>query len=351
MPSEVAAVSDLIASTQTRIAQYLHARDWSHVPALAGRPLQVRLLARGEYNLNYLVRAGKEKVVFRVNMGTQIDRDDQIQYEFAALKLLEGSGVTPIPYFVDDSRTFFDRGIGIMAYLPGRALDYTSDRDAAAAVLARVHQVPVAGDHHLIREEAPLDLIYQECKRLLDTYFQSDLADPDIARFLREVLDWAGEARSRERYYREDPWPCIVNTEVNSGNFIVNPDRRSIHLVDWEMPRWGDPSQDLSHFCSPLTTLWKTDYRMTSGAKGQFLKSYADHIRDPHLRDTLSERVRLRDPFVYLRGISWSAMGWVAYQTEFAGMKNADTWETLQRYMDLTFIRSLFEPFMNGAAT
>ena len=102
-------------------------------------------------------------------------------------------------------------------------------------MLARVHQVPVVGDHHLIREEAPLDLIYRECQRLLDTYFRSDLADPDIARFLRELLDWAGEARIRDRYYREDPWPCIVNTEVNSGNFIVNPDRRSIHLVDWEM--------------------------------------------------------------------------------------------------------------------
>ena len=58
-------------------------------------------------------------MVFRVNMGTQIDRDDQIQYEFATLKLLENSGVTPVPYFVDDTRTFFERGIGIMAYLPG----------------------------------------------------------------------------------------------------------------------------------------------------------------------------------------------------------------------------------------
>jgi hypothetical protein len=49
---------------------------------------------------------------------------------------------------------------------------------------------------------------------------------------------------------------------------------------------------------------------------------------------------------VYLRGISWSAMGWVAYQTEFSGMKNPDTWETLQRYLNLAFIRSLFDFFL-----
>jgi len=345
-------MNDLMTSMQARVEAYLASRDWSEVPMMTHGPFQVTPLARGEYNLNYRVTAGGQHMVFRVNMGTQIDRDDQIQYEFATLKLLENSGVTPVPYFVDDTRTFFERGIGIMAYLPGRALDYTTDLDAAAALLAKIHQVPVpSDDHHLIREEAPLDLIYRECAQLLQTYFRSELADPAIRMFLGEVLAWAAEARATERFYQQDPWPCIVNTEVNSGNFIVNPPRKTMHLVDWEMPRWGDPSQDLSHFCSPLTTLWKTAYRMTPGDKARFLATYARHIDDAHLRDTLPERVRLRDPFVYLRGISWSAMGWVAYQTEFAGMKNADTWATIHRYMDIDFIRSLFEPFMRQGAS
>lgn len=340
-------MSDTMTSIQAKVEAYLGAHDFAHVPALAARGFQVAPLARGEYNLNYLITSGAHQSVFRVNMGTQIDRDDQIQYEFATLRLLENSGVTPVPYHVDDTRRFFDRGIGIMAFLPGRPLDYRADLEAAARLLATVHQVPVAEERlHLIRENAPLDLIYRECAQLLETYFESDLADPGIRAFLKEVRAWAAEARRRERFFQTDPWPCIVNTEVNSGNFIVNPERKSIHLVDWEMPRWGDPSQDLCHFCSPLTTLWKTDFRMLAETKAAFLKTYAAHIHDPHLRDTLGERVRLRDPFVYLRGISWSAMGWVAYQTEFAGMKNADTWQTLQRYMDLAFIRSLFEPFM-----
>jgi hypothetical protein len=115
---------------------------------------------------------------------------------------------------------------------------------------------------------------------LLQTYFRSELADPAIRMFLGEVLAWAAEARATEQFYQQDPWPCIVNTEVNSGNFIVNPSRKTMHLVDWEMPRWGDPSQDLSHFCSPLTTLWKTAYRMTPGDKARFLATYARHIDD-----------------------------------------------------------------------
>ncbi|MDJ0667069.1 MAG: aminoglycoside phosphotransferase family protein [Desulfobacterales bacterium] len=340
-------MTDAMLAMQPRIEGYLARRDWSAVPAMADRTFVVTPLAGGEYNFNFLLTAGEDQRVFRVNLGTQIARDDQIRYEFKALQLLAGSGVTPQPYFVDDTRQHLEHGISIMEYLPGRALMYETDLQQAAGLLARVHQVPVAPErNHLIREEAPLDLIYRECAGLLQTYFDSDLADPDIQSFLREVIDWARTARSRERYYQEDPWPCIVNTEVNAGNFIVDPVRGRIHLIDWEMPRWGDPSQDLCHFCSPLTTLWKTDYRMAAADKKRFVAAYKRDIADRHLCDTLGERMRLRDPFVYLRGISWSAMGWVAYQTEFAGRKNPDTWQTLQRYMRLDFIRPLFTPFM-----
>jgi hypothetical protein len=114
------------------------------------------------------------------------------------------------------------------------------------------------------------------------------------------------------------------------------------------MPRWGDPSQDLCHFCSPLTTLWKTNWRMAKEEKRRFLNAYSRHLRDRHLQDTLMDRVRLGDPFVYLRGISWSAMGWVAYQTMFSGMKNPETWAKLQQYMNLELIRSLFDPFIQN---
>jgi aminoglycoside phosphotransferase (APT) family kinase protein len=308
-------------------------------------------LAQGEYNLNYLIRAGDLRLVFRVNIGTQIDRDDQIVYEYKALRLLENTGGTPKPFFVDDSRRFFDRGILIMEFLPGEPLDYRRDTAAAAALFARIHQTAVAeADNHLIRETAPLSLIYAECAGLLQRFFESDRAQPAIRDYLRDLLHWADAARARERYYQSDPWPCIVNTEVNSGNFIVNRAGGTIHLVDWEMPRWGDPSQDLAHFCSPLTTLWKTDVRLSPSDRQRFLDDYRRSLRDRHLQDTLAERIRLREPFVCLRGIAWSAMGWAAYQSDYAGVKNPDTWAKLQRYMDLGFIREVFDPFLKAAA-
>jgi aminoglycoside phosphotransferase (APT) family kinase protein len=330
-----------------KVAAYLNDRDWDGVPVMKGRKFEVSPLARGEYNLNYLISSGSLRLVFRVNIGTQINRKDQILYEFRALELLAQSGVTPRPYYVDDTRQAFERGILIMEYLPGESMDYHRDLWDAAGVFATIHQIDVPEEkNHLIREEAPLTLIYEECAGLLRQYFESDLAQTEIRDYLMDLIDWAEAARSQETYYQQDPWHCIVNTEVNSGNFIVNRQQETIHLVDWEMPRWGDPSQDLCHFCSPLTTLWKTNWRMAKEEKSRFLKAYSRYLRDRHLRDTLMDRVRLRDPFVYLRGISWSAMGWVAYQTRFSGMKNPDTWAKLQQYMNLKFIRSLFDPFL-----
>jgi aminoglycoside phosphotransferase (APT) family kinase protein len=297
--------------------------------------------------VNYQVRQGDRAWVFRVNVGTQIDRDDQILYEYRALKLLETTGVTPRPFYVDDSRERLGYGVLLMEHLPGEPLDYRRDLQAAARLFARVHTQPVAPEeNHLIREERPLSMTYEECSRLLPAYLESDLANPALRDYLRQVLDWVAEARLSERYFLSDPWPRITNTEVNSGNFIVNREKGTLHLVDWEKPLWGDPSQDLSHFCVPTTTLWKTDYRMTAADRQSFLDAYRASIPDPHLRDTIADRVRLRDPFNCLRGISWSAMAWVTYQTGDHALQNRDTFRKVSMYLALDFVRSLFDAYL-----
>ncbi|SDP46097.1 phosphotransferase family protein [Desulforhopalus singaporensis] len=341
--------SDPFQRYQTEVARYLKTQDMSHVEGLGGREAEVIPLARGEYNLNYLVTTATTKLVFRINMGTQIGRDDQIVYEFNTLRLLEKSGVTPKPYHVDDSREIIDRGIGIMEFLEGAHLDYNLDLLGAARTFAAIHSLEITDRHnHLIREDRPLTLIFKECARLVDDYCNSPLADDSISSYLKEVLDWADTARKKESYFHRAPFFCIVNSEVNSNNFIVNRKRRTTHLIDWEMARWGDPSTDLCHFCSALTTLWKSDYRMTATDRREFIKQYKNHIGCPHLRDSLEDRMKLKDPFVYLRGISWSAMAWAAYQTGFAGIRNETTWQKLQEYMQLDFIKSLFDPFISS---
>ncbi len=337
----------LFEQYQEQVEEYLRLKQPCFPGSNANRGYKVEPLAQGEYNVNFLVSSAGAAAVFRVNIGTQIARDDQILYEYRALQLLEHSGVTPRPYHVDDSRELMDKGILVMEYLPGRPLNYATDALGAAQVLAKVHQVEVfSGKNHLIREEQPLSLIFDECSGLLKQYFQADIADSRIAQLLEKILLWSEEKRATESFFQEHPCNCIVNTEINSGNFIVNPEQDTIHLIDWEMPRWGDPSTDLCHFISPLTTLWKTDYQFDAHAQAAFLHAYLSHCTDKELIATLSERIRLKMPYVLLRGISWSAMAWVAYQQDYSGIRNEHTWRVLNTYMDAHFISAIFSPYL-----
>lgn len=337
-----------LMTLQPDVEAYVASRDWALLPEWrVDAPLMVEPLAQGEYNMNYVLRQGPSCWVLRVNIASQLLLDDQIVYEYNALRLLEPTGVTPQPYTVDDSRQSLPYGVLTMSYLPGERMDYRRDALDAARLFAHFHALSRSqADNHLIREEQPLSMTYEECARLLPTYLDSDLADPALRDYLAEVLDWAGAARHQEAYFVQDPWPCVINTEVNSSNFIADREAAKLYLVDWEKPLWGDPSQDLSHFCAPMTTLWKTDYCMSAEAKRAFIDAYREAMADSHLANTIWDRVRLRDPFNYLRGISWSAMAWVAYQTGEHALRNQDTFIKVSSYLDLAFLRQMFDPYL-----
>lgn len=320
--------------------------DWSPDAACTVTPL-----AQGEYSMNFLVRQGDIAWVLRVNSGSQIGLSDpdQIAYEFKTLELLIPSNIAPTPYFLDNSITTLPYGVLGMAYLPGERLDYHRDLADAARVMAGYHQLTVPEDKiHLIREEHPLSLTYERCTRMLKVYFESDLADPSLISVLNEVQAWADEARYKEQFYLDDPWNCIINTEVNNSNWIANRKTATLYLVDWEKALWGDPSQDLSHFRVPTTTLWKTEILLTKEEKAGMMTAYKNALKDAHLRDTIEERTRLRDPFNCLRGVSWCAMAWVQYQRGDHLLKNADTFRKLRMYVDPVFVQDLFEPYIKG---
>ena len=314
-----------------------------------GEDFSLQPLAQGEYNMNFKVTQDGSVWVLRINTKSQIglSGSDQIAYEYRTLVLLEPAGISPAPYFLDHSFRFLPYGVLGMAYLPGEKLDYQRDLAHAARVMARYHQLEVSDSRiHLIREEKPLSLTFDRCVPMMQVYLDSELGNPDVKTYLREVRAWADIARHRESYYLSDPWNCIINTEVNNTNWIINRQAETLHLVDWEKPLWGDPSQDLSHFRVPTTTLWKTDYRMSDADQKAMMNAYKESLTDRHLQDTIEERTRLRDPFNCLRGVSWCSMAWVQYRRGDHLLKNLDTFRKLSMYVNLDFLRSLFAPYL-----
>lgn len=301
---------------------------------------QYELLAQGEYNRNFLFThpvTGK-KLVLRLNFGSQMHLEHQIEYEYQALCLLKDSGRTPKPLYVDGSRKTSEQGFLVMEFLPGRALDYRTELLSAARCLADIHSAELPEKHGLICPEKPLQAILEECEEMVKTYMDSPLGEIQTKRELRRLLD-LGWKRADSLW--EIPFQCCINTELNSTNFLANGPEGKTFLVDWEKPLYGDPAQDLGHFLAPTTTFWKTDVILSEKEREAFVTEYIRFAGNKRLGEGIRERTRLYIPVTCLRGITWCAMAWVQYRQPGRELVNESTRKKLDQYLDAGFLAGI----------
>lgn len=329
-------------------------------------------LAQGECNVNFLLRrpgSGKN-LVLRVNLISQMHLADQAGYEYAALSALSETGRTPKPLYLDSTaRTGTGERIGnglmVYEYLPGRPLNYRTDLSRAAALLADIHSCPYPkqasshGNVSLIEAHEPLHMILEECTEMFKIYQNARIADPSVQMRIERMLDrgYAMLSDSRSDRRADSPagasesspkgdsessdgsrWRCIINTELNSGNFLMNDGGRD-YLIDWEKPLFGEPAQDLGHFLAPTTTFWKTDVLLTEEETEFFVKEYLRAAAGRFDTEGIEEALQTFIPITCLRGLTWSAMAWVQYQDPASSApKNKDTWKKLCDYLSRDFL-------------
>lgn len=275
-------------------------------------------------------------------MGSQLNLDNQIEYEYGALKRLEASGVTPKACFVDDSRHFFDQGVLMMEFLPGRPLDYRRDLDAAAGIFSRIHGLDPARFADVLLQERSLchDRV-KEGERWLAPFIADDKMSMETKRLLDKLLAYCRKEQVRDQYFQREPWLAVNNTEVNSHNFIMGP--AGNYLIDWEKPVISDPVQDLTQFLAVTTTLWKANTILTQEEVDGFYRVYgAEQTKRYNVRD----RVALYEPFLLLRALSWCAGAYLEYFNQTRSIQNADTFEKIKLYLDPGFMQNLLQPYL-----
>ena len=293
-------------------------------------------LGQGEYNVNYTFdHPDGRKLVLRINQGSQMHLNDQIGYEFSALKALEASGRTPRALFCDSSHNCL-----VMEHLPGRPLRYETDMETAAEIFADIHALPPAPG--LIEPENPLEAIINECRQMVEHYYMWDKADPEAARLL-ETLE--KEISAKDLTAPAGLRKCIVNTEVNSGNFLINPGGQS-YLIDWEKPLISEPAQDLGHFLVPTTTFWKTDVILKPDEIRQFVRHYERAVAGRFKTASLSERLPLYFTVTCLRGVTWCAMAYREYSEPGQAISNPDTFRKIQEYLKPDFLENLLKNYV-----
>lgn len=295
-------------------------------------------LAQGEYNINYVFQhpVTKKKMVLRVNTGSQMHLFNQIQYEFDALEFLKESGRTPRPFYVDASKKLLDYGVMVMEFLEGRSLNYKTDLSLGAECLADIHSVPILGHKGFLSPPNPLQAILDECHTMVQTYYNSPLGNIKIKKQIEKMLKYGEGKLVSEGVYTG--YHCCINTELNSGNFLINGYGKSNYLVDWEKPLLGNPVQDLGHFLAPTTTFWKTDIILSQKEIDEFVQAYLIAVDGRFLIENLKEQLELFISITCLRGITWCAMAWVQYQEPGRLIRNQNTFHKLEAYLDEDFL-------------
>jgi aminoglycoside phosphotransferase (APT) family kinase protein len=305
-----------------QIQQFLSDTGW------VSSPFRVSFLAAGEYNANYRIDSRDSLYVLRINHGSQLGLgDDQIAYEFKVLTALADSGVTPKPLACHPRPDPLGGGALLMEFIPGRPLDYCRDLEKAAHVFARIHTVPVPDS--LIVQADPVTAIAQESHGLLHRFADHPLKKEQelILSYHDTVQALAAETRP---LFEAEPL-CLVNTEVNSGNFLISPDRAC--LVDWEKAVISCRYQDLGHFMVPTTTLWKTDTVLSREDRHRFLSAYHKLACPDILFDDLLEKTRVMEKTILLRALSWCFMAWYEYTQTNRPIRNPDTFAKIQQYL------------------
>lgn len=295
-------------------------------------------LAQGEYNINYVFQhpVTKKKMVLRVNTGSQMHLFNQIQYEFDALEFLKESGRTPRPFYVDASKKLLDYGVMVMEFLEGRSLNYKTDLSLGAECLADIHSLPILGHKGFLSPPNPLQAILDECHTMVQTYYNSPLGNIKIKKQIEKMLKYGEEKLVSEGVYTG--YHCCINTELNSGNFLINGYGKSNYLVDWEKPLLGNPVQDLGHFLAPTTTFWKTDIILSQKEIDEFVQAYLIAVDGRFLIENLKDQLELFISITCLRGITWCAMAWVQYQEPGRLIRNQNTFHKLEAYLDEDFL-------------
>ena len=333
--------------------------------------INIEKLANGEYNENFTINVNMVcknkklsfKDVLRINRGSQLGIAEQLSYEYKALEYLDKTGITPKPILIDTSKKDIDKDYMVMEFIEGRWLDYNTDLDLAIEALvslhsySRVDQADYKGT--FITSLNPYKAILNESESMYKKYKESiyfnykigDAID-EIFRQVKKISEKYCCENHEFKKNKNDFDYVLINTELNSSNFLVDGDK--CYIVDWEKPIWGDKEQDLGHFLAPTTTFWKTDILFTKYKCDDFLeKYYKKYIEKKHMELNEDEYLVFKEK-VYdyivcncLRGLTWCLMAYVEYTEAKKELMNEFTYKKINQYMNLDYIDFIIKNYIN----
>jgi aminoglycoside phosphotransferase (APT) family kinase protein len=304
-------------------------REWLPRP----EAVTVTVLAVGTYHTNFLVQSVDAVFVARYNRLSQWDLSprNQLEREFATLRDLTASGVTPIPLALLDG----DEPFLLESYIPGSAFHYAADTPACAIAIAQAHACAPQSTLGLLSATSPFEFLLDDGESWLDRAVRVDGAvgfygAAESTTILRRTHDRLAEASP----VIFDAPNIIVHTDLIQSNILRT--ETGCALVDWEGARIGPRAWDLAYFLSPVTAQWALP-RAELGAshRDDFIRVYAEKSGiDPVQLDAEVSQLM---PYVMFRALCWCA------ERLYSGEETKlDSSETLELVVSPQFLTERF---------
>lgn len=292
--------------------------------------ISIKEMARGGYNINYLVEIDEHKFVFRLNLDKYLDVVNQTEYEFEILKYLEGKEIAPKAYFIDTSKTNLEYDLLVEEFIENKPVQFGEQFLKNFGHLVRkLHLLPPSKNNLVIRNLDSLVNQWNFIKNKIDFIKRSG--------FNKEFLDFITDYIPRiERYVSECSklFPvqdiCINHRDLVIENVLQT--KKGLRLIDWQSVIIDDPSYDLAFFLCDIVIEWNLNRTLTDKEKQIFLNSYG-------VNKALWEKIKIRQPMIYLE-----LFVWVAYRASYLRRKLV---RNLVKEEDKGFIQKRIKAYEN----
>ena len=326
--------------------------------------LSLRSLGKGEHNENYVFsdpESGRS-FVLRINVLPQPFHDNQVRYEYDALRLLEKSGRVPHVFYIDDSANKPENGALVISYCEGDVLDFDNlrpgDLRCAVQIMADIHSEQVQANCSLYRPVDPLRELYDECIGRYEYYLASGFEEPRITRWMERYIKATSPALDAPFY----PDDCchVINTETLSSHFLI-PEQSAVKaastsesgtgryienpgfFVDWERPIIGEVAQDLAFFVAPSTTYWDSEFMFPRKNIEAFLNDYWRAVDGRFTCEAFEDRFWAYFKLSVFRSAMWCCKAIARYSAMSDGYKTEKTLGKLPIYLSDEFNERIFE--------
>ena len=229
----------------------------AHVPALAGKPVEVLQFPGGHSNLTYLLRVGEREVVMRrPPFGTKVKSAHDMGREYRILSALsQHYSRAPKPLAYTDDVSVIGAPFYVMQRLRGvilrKELPPGLELDAPQLRKLCENLVDTLVDFHALDYRTlglaelgkPDGYVQRQVEGWTKRYHGSQTDDVPV---VEQVTRWLADNRP------PDSGAALIHNDYKFDNVVLDPNdlSRIVGILDWEMSTLGDPLMDLGTLLS-----------------------------------------------------------------------------------------------------